>query len=70
MIKLSVSNVSRSRYGGILDKFIQFCSTPNNLPVIKRGDLPQLVLVAFKEKEDAVRALALEDVHVAPASRN
>ena len=62
------------RYLGILDKFQQFCSSPDNLqthPVIKKGEVPQLVLVGFKQKEDAVRALnSLEEVSVASSSRN
>ena len=44
---------------------------PQSHPVIKKGEVPQLVLVGFKQKEDAVRALeALEEVSVAPASRS
>ena len=64
---------SIGRYLGILEKFRQFCSSPDNPnthPVIKKGELPQLVLVGFKKKEDAVRALnTLEEVNVAPSSR-
>ena len=62
------------RYLGILEKFRQFCSSPDNPqthPVIKRGDVPQLVLVGFKQKENAVRALnELEEVSVALSSRS
>ena len=65
--------MSRCRYPGILEKFRQFCSSPNNPnthPVIKKGEVPQLVLVGFKQKEDAVRALnSLEEVNVASSSR-
>ena len=61
------------RYVGILEKFRQFCSSPNNpstLPVIKKGEAPRLVLVGFKKKEDAVRALnSLEEANVASSSR-
>ena len=61
------------RYPGILEKFRQFCSNPSNPsthPVIKKGEAPQLVLVGFRNKEDAVRALScLEEVNVASSSR-
>ena len=61
------------RYLGILEKFRQFCSSPDEpdtLPNIKKGEVPQLVLVGFKQKEDAVRALnSLEEVSVASSSR-
>ena len=58
------------RYPGILEKFRQFCSSPSSLPVIKKGEAPRLVLVGFKKKEDAVRALnCLEEVNVASSSR-
>jgi len=70
---LAFPNKNDLRYPGILEKFRQFCSSPNNPnthPVIKKGEVPQLVLVGFKQKEDAVRALnSLEEVNVASSSR-
>ena len=63
-----------SRYLAVLDKFRRFCSIPDipqTHPVIKKGEVPQLVLVGFKQKEDAIRALnALEEVNVASSSRS
>ena len=60
-----------NRYAGILERFIQYCSDPRILPVIKKGESPQLVLVGFKKKEDALCALrGLDEVTVASSSRS
>ena len=60
-----------SRYHGVLEKFIQFCSTPDVPPLIKRGEVPHLVLVGYRKKEDALNCLQnVEEVTLAPGSRS
>ena len=63
------------KYVGTLAVFKKYSSGQG--PAIKKGDGAQEVLVAYKVKEDAVRALKenldnpdFPDLHVAPSSRS
>ena len=63
------------KYVGTLAVFKNYCSGQG--PAIKKGDGAQEVLVAYKVKEDAVKALKenldnpeFPDLHVAPSSRS
>ena len=63
------------KYVGTLAVFKKYCSGQG--PAIKKGDGAQEVLVAYKVKEDAVKALKenldnpeFPDLHVAPSSRS
>ena len=46
-----------SRYLGTLTKFEPFCSRPETVPIIIRGDSDDLVYVSFQHMDDVLRAL-------------
>ena len=65
------------KYSGTLERFKQYCSDSKSGPFISKGVGPKEVLVAFKVKDDAVKALKenlhsdeFPDLHVAPSSRS
>ena len=46
-----------ARYAGTLAKFSQFSSQPGVPPVVSRGDGDDVILVGYRTKADALRAL-------------
>ena len=51
------SNNKPARYAGTLAKFSQFSSQPGVPPVVSRGDGDDVILVGYRTKADALRAL-------------
>ena len=65
------------KYAGTLERFKQYSSDSKSGPFISKGVGPHQVLVAFKVKDDAVKALKenlnneeFPELHVAPSSRS
>ena len=77
LFTLMFHDKKRKKYSGTLARFKQFCSDSKSGPFISKGVGPQEVLVAYKVKDDAVKALKenlnneeFPDLHVAPSSRS
>ena len=56
MFTLMFQDRNQKKYAGTMTTFKQYC-TDSKSPIIKKGDGPVEVLVAFSTKDDAVKAL-------------